>query len=367
MLENFIKDHIAVSSLESPAHANRKDPKILSITWFIGKRCNYDCSYCAPWVHDNYSSHIKKDKIFYSIDQIQNFASFCNKQFKINITGGEPFVHPNFIEILKYIKLQNKLTQLSVVTNGSLPLHTYIESTKYLTNLTVSLHLEQSLSVIESTVQKILDLNRIKNIFLNVNLMMLPGKLNLVKDLIQTFDNNKVKFVLRKIDPPNINFKNNTIKKGDIKKINEENKNFIENKIQQKKENIENLDEKHLSYYSKQELKFLENYKNPLQWNNIKLHLKEKTVEVNTDEIKAKNLNSWKNWHCYVGIDSLYIQHTGEIFRGNCMEGKSIGKIGEKINWPTSPIICPVKYCTCNSDMVIRKVKNIEMKNYIDE
>ena len=53
-----MKEFVAISSLESPEHAMRKDPRIISVQWFIGKRCNYDCSYCSPFIHDNYSSHI---------------------------------------------------------------------------------------------------------------------------------------------------------------------------------------------------------------------------------------------------------------------------------------------------------------------
>jgi hypothetical protein len=39
------------------------------------------------------------------------------------------------------------------------------------------------------------------------------------------------------------------------------------------------------------------------------------------------------------------------------MVGAPIGKIGEKINWPTDLIVCPIKYCDCNADMQTRKAK----------
>ena len=49
MIEDFVKKHVAVSSLESPDHAMRKDPVIISFTWVMGKRGNYDCSYCESF------------------------------------------------------------------------------------------------------------------------------------------------------------------------------------------------------------------------------------------------------------------------------------------------------------------------------
>jgi len=365
-LYKFMLNHVAVSSLESPEHAIRKDPKIITITWFMGKRCNYDCSYCSPYYHDNYSPHISKEKAFNFIDQLEKYSITQNKNFKINITGGEPFVHPNFIELLKYIKNKKQLTQLVVVSNGSVPLKTYIESTEYITNLTISLHLEQDDSVINNTVDKILSLNAVSGLFLNVNLMALPGKLEKIKQIINKFNENNIKFVLRKIDPPFEN-KDNFAKKGEEEKINEQELNFISNKAKSKNKNISNLDQRHKEYYSEQELEFVSNFDNKKQWNNIRLYNKDEIVEVNTDEIKARNLNSWPGWQCYIGVDSFYIQHNGIIFRGSCMQGGPIGKIGEKIDFPTQPIICPVVRCSCNADMVVRKVKNQTYNGLIND
>ena len=214
MLEKFTLDHVAVSSLESPEHATRKDPKIITVTWFLGKRCNYDCTYCASYTHDNYSPHVDTKKSFSFIDQLERYTIDQGKKFKISITGGEPFVHPDFIEILSYIKKKKTLTQLMVVTNGSLPLKTYVESSNYLTNITISLHLEQSEKTIDDTVNKIIKLNSIDSWFLNVNLMALPGKLDKIKNIMEQFKTNNVKFVLRKIDPP-IENKKDFIKKSD--------------------------------------------------------------------------------------------------------------------------------------------------------
>lgn len=362
-----VADHVAVSSLESPEHAIKKDPKILTVTWFLGKRCNFDCSYCASYTHDNYSPHIKKERAFHFLDQLEVYSKEKEKHIKLCITGGEPFVHPDFLEILKYAKQKSKITQLLVVTNGSLPLPMYQKSSEYLSNITISLHLEQPDTIVHNTIDKIICLNRIKKWFLNVNLMALPGKFKLLESIIDKIQSNDIKFVLRKIDPPNQHNKT-TIRKQDLPsgfdfKIEEEH--FSQNKI--KKKNKWNKAINYEEYYSKDELKYLDNYIPRNNWQNIKLHCTNKQLELNTDELKAKNLNTWQGWKCYIGIDSLYVQHTGEIFRGNCMQGAPIGKIGEKLNWPSDPIVCPIKWCTCNSDMVVRKAKNNNFIKFIDD
>jgi len=78
----FVQDHVAVSSLESPLHATRKDPRIISITWFIGKRCNYDCSYCPSYTHDNFSPHIKKVEAINFINALEKYALDKTKLLK---------------------------------------------------------------------------------------------------------------------------------------------------------------------------------------------------------------------------------------------------------------------------------------------
>lgn len=365
---HYIKKHqVAVSSLESSLHAQSKNPKIISVTWFIGLRCNYDCSYCPSYNHDNYSPHIDKSKAFHFLDQIEQYSITQGKKFKLAITGGEPFVHPNFLELLKYSKTKNKITQLCVVTNGSLPLSIYEQSSEYITNMTISLHLEQSDKVIDETVEKINKLNKIKSWFFVVNLMAMTGKFEKLRSIIKNFHDNHVKFVLRKIDSPN-QHKQKSIRKKDLPNdfdYHKEQKSFSMNKILKKTNENKLLNWE--QYYSTEEQKFLNAFEAENKWQNIKIHLTDKQIELNTDDLKTKKLNSWKGWNCYIGIDSIWIQHTGEVFRGCCMQGPLIGKIGQKLNFPTEPIVCPLQWCTVNTDMVIRKSKGKQFDHLIND
>ena len=359
MLEDQIKRHVAVSSLESPEHATRKDPKIISITWFIGKRCNYDCSYCPSYFHDNFSPHIDLENARKFIDELDFYASQKGKKWKMVITGGEPFVNPSFLAIIKHMKSKKNCIKLVVVTNGSMNLEIYHESISYIDNLTISLHLEKE-NTIQNTINKILELNKTR-VFLNVNLMALPKKFDLVRDAIEVFQKNNVNFVLRKIEPPSQY--ENKISKGDEEAIRKEATNYDENKLKRKQDLVKNREHLFQTYYAQDELDFLNEFSNKKQWNNIKLHGDDYAVECNTDDLIRHNSNNWQGWQCFIGIDSLYVQHNGKIYRGNCMQGGQIGEIGKKIDWPVHPISCPIKSCLCNNDMVIRKAKE---NKYLD-
>jgi len=355
-IKDFGDKHVAVSSLETKLHATRKDPRIVSVNWFLGKRCNYDCSYCASFFHDNYSPHIKLEDAKSFIESLRDEVKTQNKMIKFAITGGEPFIHPHFYEIAEFIKLQGNCIQLSVTTNGSLPLEYYLRCIEHIDTITVSLHMEKSNTIIDNTIAKIIALSN-NDIFLNVNLMALPGKFDKIKEIIDVFHKHNIKFVLRKIIPPYEDKDAIVTKKTLTVPIAELEKDFDKVKFDKKQYAIETTSDRYLEYYSKDELAFLDAFVHN-SWCNIKLHTEDDTLECNTDDLILQDANNWQNWKCYIGIDSLYIQHNGSVFRGTCMQGGSIGKIGSPIDWPREPIVCPISKCGCNADMVIRKVKD---------
>lgn len=87
-----------------------------SINWNIGKRCNYDCSYCPSTVHDNRSPHLSLETFklaFFNIQQQINVD-----KVKITFTGGEPTINPYYSDIVDYC-LSFKNTEVFTNTNGT--------------------------------------------------------------------------------------------------------------------------------------------------------------------------------------------------------------------------------------------------------
>jgi MoaA/NifB/PqqE/SkfB family radical SAM enzyme len=63
--------------------------------------CNLNCQHCFYRQNINFQSNnfLNKKKAFDLIDKFKN-NNICN----LVLTGGEPALHPNFIEIAKYAK-----------------------------------------------------------------------------------------------------------------------------------------------------------------------------------------------------------------------------------------------------------------------
>lgn len=75
--------------------------------------CNLNCRHCFYRVSDKFHSpdFLSREKIFKLIDKfVENNIS------KIVLTGGEPTLHPSFVEISKYAI--SKISKVSICTNG---------------------------------------------------------------------------------------------------------------------------------------------------------------------------------------------------------------------------------------------------------
>jgi organic radical activating enzyme len=85
--------------------------KVFQVTWDLGRRCNYDCSYCPVHRHDNFSKHATLDDLKNNVDFLFEYIDVYmeHRQTKIasvGFTGGEPTVNPHFIPFAKYLREQ---------------------------------------------------------------------------------------------------------------------------------------------------------------------------------------------------------------------------------------------------------------------
>ena len=109
-----------------------------SVTWDLGRRCNYSCHYCHPSISNTYESHKSWGSLKHAADNIiKNFAR--GKKVKWIFTGGEPTINPNFMELIKY--LHEKWHNLHTQTNASRRADYYSELIEY-SSIGISLHLE---------------------------------------------------------------------------------------------------------------------------------------------------------------------------------------------------------------------------------
>lgn len=146
------------------------------IYWELGRRCNYDCSYCWPWIHNKTDRHKTLEELVAATDNIiDRFGKGSRLHFIIS--GGEPTLNPDFLDWIRYISAMGHSN--SMHSNGSRLPEYYREIIHY-GDLNLSAHFEQLefqkfLSVVAAvTDEKILNKNQGVG-HLEVKLMMAPG------------------------------------------------------------------------------------------------------------------------------------------------------------------------------------------------
>lgn len=173
------------------------------VVWDLGRRCNFDCTYCTGWMHSTtapFNSFERYKKTAKFIDDYYSIYSMFHKKdwrIVISFTGGEPAVNPDFFKLLPYMKEQYPYMELNLTTNGTWNERKGKELLKYLDSITVSYHCEGTQKQKELirnnllwTQKNIKNKNRLK-----VNVMMHMDYWDECVDLIENF-----------LKPNNINF-----------------------------------------------------------------------------------------------------------------------------------------------------------------
>ena len=107
------------------------------ILWDISRRCNYDCSYCWPNSHNNNEEFPTLETIIKVIDMIiDNWSG--GDEIRWNFGGGEPTMHPQFLDIVKYLK--EKKQWVCITTNGSRSSKFWKEACQYINTINMSAH-----------------------------------------------------------------------------------------------------------------------------------------------------------------------------------------------------------------------------------
>jgi hypothetical protein len=108
------------------------------VYWEIGRRCNYDCSYCWSWIHNNTDPHKPLEDLMKATHNIeQRFTK--GESVNFIISGGEPTANKDFLDWLRYLNACGH--HVSLHSNGS-RLPDYYREIIHYGDLNLSVHFE---------------------------------------------------------------------------------------------------------------------------------------------------------------------------------------------------------------------------------
>ena len=124
---------------------------LFTVSWLLGRFCNYKCSYCWPYARSDRKDHRPTELCLRTVDEIKRQARDNGfNSFHFSLSGGEPTFHPGYLDILKHLAddVENtNYTSIHMTTNMSRNMkwfETYVERAKpfHRASITASLHTE---------------------------------------------------------------------------------------------------------------------------------------------------------------------------------------------------------------------------------
>jgi molybdenum cofactor biosynthesis enzyme MoaA len=125
---------------------------LFTVSWLLGRFCNYRCSYCWPYARSDKKDHRPTELCLATIDEIKRQARERNfNSFHFSLSGGEPTFHPGYIDILNHLNNDaenTNYTSVHMTTNMSRSVRWFEEeycpavSKFHRASITASLHTE---------------------------------------------------------------------------------------------------------------------------------------------------------------------------------------------------------------------------------
>ncbi len=154
---------------------------LFSISWILGRFCNYRCSYCWPYARSDALDHQDHKVYLNAVDEIKRQARQNGfTQFHWSFSGGEPTAYKQLLDLIKYLDdgSQTPYQSIHMTTNlspGSKWWNTWCTNTEMLQRRSITASYHAEFAKEQEFGDKCLQL-MYENVFVTVNQVMVPEK-----------------------------------------------------------------------------------------------------------------------------------------------------------------------------------------------
>ena len=340
---------------------------LFTVSWLLGRFCNYNCSYCWPYARSSRKDHRPTELNLKTIDEIKRQARGNGfNSFHFSLSGGEPTFHPGYLDMLQHLAddvHNTNYTSVHMTTNMSRPLkwhETYVQyaSKFHRASITASLHTEHvdSKEKMQEFADKLMFCQE-HDIQVTINQVMVPEWFDRDWENALFFHEQGINVTLKPQSDPTAskivdgyteeNLK--TLHNGMPQRSYTEQKAAKANIVERPKPNFEmpeyTIGRNDASVPWNMQVEFTDS-------KNKKWYMDQ------AERFNAFNFNNFEGWMCNSGYQGIIIREPdGSIKRSYSCHDQPLGNIETGFKLFDKPTICTTRSCVSSADSKIPKRK----------
>lgn len=339
---------------------------IFTVSWILGRFCNYRCSYCWPYARSDRKDHRPTELCLHTIDEIKRQARENGfNSFHFSLSGGEPTFHPGYLDILKHLaddSANTNYTSIHMTSNCSRPIkwfETYVDYAKpfHRASITASLHLEHvnTPKRMQEFADKLIFCQE-NDVQVTINMVMVPSKFERDWDNAMFFHNQGINVTLKPQSDPTASFV--------VPGYTEEMLKCLQNGMPQRAySEIKRTwnGRPQPSFSIPKEVSVFNNAEVPafMQVELIDKDGKSWYMD-QAERFNAFNFNKFKGWSCNAGYQGIIIREPdGSVKRSYSCHDAPLGNIDTGFKLFSTPTPCITNSCVSSADSKIPKKRLI--------
>lgn len=340
---------------------------LFTVSWLLGRFCNYRCSYCWPYARSDRKDHRPTELNLKTIDEIKRQARQNGfNSFHFSLSGGEPTFHPGYLDMLKHLAddvHNTNYTSIHMTSNCSRPMKwfkTYVEHASHFhrASITCSLHVEHV-----DTPEKMQDLAdklilcQQHDVQVTINMVMVPEVFDLYYDNALFFHKQGINVTLKPQSDPTAS--------RVVDGYTDEMRAKLHNGMPQRSYTEQKAAEARVVERPKPKFE-IPDYTIGRNDASVPWHMQveftdskgKKWYMDQAERFNAFDFNNFQGWMCNSGYQGIIIREPdGSVKRSYSCGDQPLGNIETGFKLFDKPTICTTKACVSSADSKIPKRK----------
>jgi molybdenum cofactor biosynthesis enzyme MoaA len=337
---------------------------LFSVSWLLGRFCNYKCSYCWPYARSDRKDHRPTELCLATIDEIKRQARDNGfNSFHFSLSGGEPTFHPGYLDILRHLAddVDNtNYTSVHMTSNMSRKLNWHQEycdtvAKFHRASITASYHSEYANQ--EEFADKLLFCME-HDVQVTINMVLVPEWFDRDWDNAMYFHERGINVTLKPQSDPTASFvvKGYTDEQLAIMRNGMPQRAYTDDIQREKGKKVKRPKPRTGSMWQMDLMNGDDKNVPPIMQVEFEDSKGEKYYMDQAERFNAFNFNKFKGWECTSGFKGIIIREPdGSIKRSYSCADEPLGYVESGFKLFDAPKVCISDSCVSSADSKIPK------------